>query len=137
MSYCYCAVFSTRRLTLVFCIFFLKEENFVGCILGLITIQMLYLFYMIDTRPHIDDFYNSLEFFNEAFILLLFYSMLGFSTSALGPLVDPDRQWSIGFVSIAFVCAIYIANFSLMLREVLKKIRQLYWKVVKYLEKKK
>ena len=136
-SYCFIAVFSARRLAIVFCIFFLKEENYLPCILGLIATQLVYLLYLVSTRPHIDENYNYLELFNETSVLMLFYGLQGFSTSSLGPLVEPINQWTFGYVSIGVICLIYVVNFALMLGVIYKKSRELYWKIVKYKQKKK
>ena len=78
VCYLYAFFFCIRRLALVFCVFYLKEENYQQCIYGLIGIQMAYIIYMSNGKPHIDDFFNSLELFNEVFLLMLFYTMLGF-----------------------------------------------------------
>ena len=86
--------------------------------------------------PHIENSYNYLEIYNEISVLLFYYNMLGFQTSSIGPLVAPEFQWILGFLTMGFVGLIYLVNFLLMLKEIYRKIRQSYYKVVKYIHKK-
>ena len=48
-------------------------------ILIFIGIQSVYLWYINDTRPHTNNIFNRLEFFNEGSLMLLAYLMIGYS----------------------------------------------------------
>ena len=78
ICYLYTLFFCFRRLALVLCFFYLKEENYLECIYGLLGIQIVYIIYITNGKPHIDNYYNSLELFNEVLLLLFFYTMLSF-----------------------------------------------------------
>ena len=137
MSYLYTFFFCLRRIALVFLLFSFKEDNYQQCVYGLIAIQTAYLFYISIEKPHIDGFYNSLEFFNEMFLLFFFYAMLSFQASSGAPLVRPEHQFIIGYIAIGIIGVIFIVNFLFMVREIVKKIWEIYWKLTKYIAKKK
>ena len=69
-------------------------------------------------------------------MLLFFYALLSFQTSSIAPIVPPEYQWIIGFLTMGLVCMIYAVNFFLMLKEIYKKMRQLYQKAFNYIQKK-
>ena len=106
------------------------------CIYAAIGIQICYVCYILESKPHIDQSYNSLEIFNEICMLLFFYALLSFQTSSIAPIVPPEYQWIIGFLTMGLVCMIYAVNFFLMLKEIYKKMRQLYQKAFNYIQKK-
>ena len=47
LCFCYATFFCLRRIVLVFCFFYLKEDDYMQCIYGLIAIQVCYVSYLV------------------------------------------------------------------------------------------
>ena len=88
LSYLYSLFFCVRRLAVIFCLHWMKEDNYLWCTYSLMAVQMAYVNYMITVKPHKDSYHNSLEIFNEVLIFLMIFSMQSFNSSSIEPLVE-------------------------------------------------
>ena len=78
----YNVVFCIRRLTLVLSYFFLQDYS--GQVLyAILLIQSFYIVYITHSMPHIETSFNVLELFNELSIVLVVYSLKGFSATSI------------------------------------------------------
>ena len=83
----YESFFCLRRFTIVFInILFtinipmnFQQNHYFHKIMIFLVIQSLYVWYVNDTRPHTNNLFNRLEFFNEGSLMFLAYLMLGYS----------------------------------------------------------
>lgn len=106
--------FCVRRLCLVLCFFLLLNKSFLHCFYGILVIYTCYIIYIIHVGPHIANFYNGLELFNEACIMLIVYSLTFFIATDTTPFLDVNLQWKLGYVTIGLVISVYAINFVIM-----------------------
>ena len=90
----------------------LKQNSYLLKIFSLIFIQSAYVVYIVNTRPHTDNTFNKLEFFNEGLMILMCYTMIIYSR--IGPL-----EYIIGAllpvcISMTITGLIVIANVSVV-----------------------
>ena len=89
-----------------------------------IFIQTAYLLYVTDTRPHTVSVFNSLEFFNEGMIILMCYIMICYA--GIGPVSQILKSKVPFYISILITAAIVAANFGVMIRMTISKMKQKY-----------
>ena len=77
--------------------------------------------------PHIDQYFNVLDLFNETFVVLTVYTLRGFSATSL---LDPAQQWTLGYITIAFIALVFVVNFVMMFVVTTARVK-------KYLRKRK
>ena len=91
----------------------LDGERYLYKVISLICIQLVYLIYVIDTKPHTQSTYNNLELVNESTLLLLAYLMISFSgiveSQTLG-----NRTTQ--FLAIFIIAFMLLFNFLMLLK---------------------
>ena len=85
-------------------------------ILLFLLVESVYFTYIVMTKPHSDNMYNELEYFNETLMMLLAYLMLPFA--GLG--------WSVGSMEtlpvLVVITLITIGNLQVLIRLSYRKI---------------
>ena len=84
----------------------------------------MYFLYVIGTAPHIDDYFNTLEIFNESCIILLLYLALGFDRNQLTDFhwFDDEKSWRMGYGAILIIAMIFVVNFTAMIFVTVKRM---------------
>ena len=84
-------------------------------------IQTAYVLYVTDAKPHTNDIFNHLEFFNEGMIILMCYTMIVFS--GIGPYADILKSITPIYFSVGITGLIVAANFGVMIKMTAGKIK--------------
>merc|ERR1712176_754015 len=87
-----------------------------------IFIQTIYVMYIADARPHSQHIFNLLEFFNEGMITLMCYIMVCFT--GIGPSHIIMHSKIPVYLSLAITVLIVIANFSVLIKMTLRKVKE-------------
>ena len=87
--------------------------------------------------PHLENYYNKLELFNESLIALIVYSLIGFVSTGITPLLVLEVQWVLGYVSMMLIAIVYMVNFGVMVRKIADRINWVIKKIKAYFAKKK
>ena len=74
-----------------------------------------------------DSYFNILEVFNEASIILIVYSLQGFTSASL---IEPALQWSLGYLTIGLISLVCLVNLIIMIVITPRK-------VIRFLKKRK
>ena len=82
---------------------------------------MIYVIYVSDTKPHTNDIFNHLEFFNEGMIIRMCYIMICYA--GIGPHHAIMKSNTPVYISIGVTGIIVLANFGVMIKMTLSKIR--------------
>ena len=138
MSFLYTVWFCLRRLAFVL-LFFVTHNGYISqhqCLVGLLFVQTIYFAYITEFRPHIEHVFNNIELFNELLLVLIIYSMTGFTVSDGPSLIDVNQLWSIGYFSIALIILVYVINFVFMIWVHFTKVKT-HYKEAKYKWRKK
>ena len=123
MCFLYTFWFCIRRLCLVLC-FFITWNNgsMIQTIFGLLCMQTCYLWYVAGYKPHIEIWFNSLEFVNEVLMVFIIYTLFGFLVSDIPSLLTLRQQWRLGYVTIGLIIIIFIINFIGMIYSTFNRI---------------
>ena len=78
------------------------------------------MLYVTDARPHTNDIFNFLEFFNEGMIILMCYVMIVYS--GIGPFAEILKSNTPVYFSIGITGLIVAANFGVMIKMTLTKL---------------
>ena len=122
-AFLYHVPFCLRRLALVLCFFTYKNSTHLEALYGTIGISTVYIIYFTNSKPHIDDYFNLLELFNEIAFILIAYTFIGFVSSEIEPILNAEAQWQLGYVSIGLIGVVYAVNFCMMILVTIKKIQ--------------
>ena len=150
---CLNAVFAMRRIDIVVMNVFLSEGSpisgidrsmYLQKIICFLYIQMLYLMFIHNVRPHSENLFNRLEFINEYLMMGVAYCMINFANvvSIQDPVTheplqsDSTLNSAIELLSITFIGLIVLVNFGVMIVQSVRKI-QLYFKKRKALQRHK
>ena len=87
-----------------------------------IIIQTVYVIYIFDTRPHTVDIFNKLELFNEGMIIFMCYVMIVYC--GVGPFKEILKSDTPVYFSIGITGLIVIANFGVMIKMTLSKMKE-------------
>lgn len=68
--------------------------------------------YIKSTKPHIDNYFNVLDLFNESMTILTVYALIGFSATSL---LEPSHQWVLGYFAGAIITIVFLVNLTLMI----------------------
>jgi len=127
----YNAVFCVRRFNIVLVNMFFspgfplsnfEQHHYLMKNFCFIFIQTVYLMYIADTKPHSEDIFNILEFFNEGMITLMCYIMVCFT--GIGPSHYIMQSKAPVYLSLSITVLIVIANFSVLIRMTIYKLKQ-------------
>ena len=88
-------------------------------------VQTAYVLYVTDAKPHTNDIFNYLEFFNEGMIILMCYTMICFS--GIGPFAEILKSTTPIYFSVGITGLIVVANFGVMIKMTLGKMKD-KWK---------
>ena len=128
--------FCTRRLALVLCFFLFKNSTQHQFLYGTLATTSFYIIYIAASMPHIENFYNIIELFNEITFILITYTFFGFHLTDIEPILSSDAQWKLGYCTFGLISIVYVVNFVVMMVSVSNKIKWLYRKVKYILAKK-
>ena len=78
-----------------------------------IIIQTAYILYVSDTKPHTNNIFNQLEFFNEGMIIMMCYVMIVYT--GIGPVQEIMKSNTPVYFSMGITGIIAIANFGVMI----------------------
>ena len=90
--------------------------------MGFIFVQTLYLFFILQTKPHTRRIFNHLEIFNEGMIIIMCYIMIVYSGMCSIQSVMKLKQPI--YSSITVTCLILLVNFGVMLLISVQKAKQ-------------
>lgn len=76
--------------------------------------------YIIDSKPHDDDIFISLEYFNEGAVVLLCFMMFIYSGIVPGREILTNKIPL--YISIGITVLIVVCNFGVMIRNAFKKL---------------
>ena len=124
--------FCIRRLSFVLCFFITRYNTTqLECLYGILLIQSVYLVYIAENFPHIENVFNILELVNESLYIMTIYTLTGFVGSS-GPLVlNLGQQWLLGYITVTLIVIIYVINFVYMIVVTINRIKE-YCKKRKY-----
>ena len=88
-------------------------------------VQTAYVLYVTDAKPHTNDIFNYLEFFNEGMIIFMCYTMICFS--GIGPFAEILKSTTPIYFSVGITGLIVVANFGVMIKMTLGKMKD-KWK---------
>lgn len=128
----YNAVFAVRRFDIVLVnmifspgcpLFNWDNHQYVFKNLAFLFVQYCYIAYIIYSKPHTENIFNNLEYFNETMITLLVYVM--FTYSGIG-----NRDMILSSVvplvfSILFTSIIIFVNVAVVIKKTVEKIKRL------------
>ena len=88
-------------------------------------IQTFYILYIIATRPHTTNMFNSLEFFNEGALIILAYVMLIFSgMTPIDDLIANNIAYTVAeWLGIGIAIVIAVVNFYVMFKMTYTKMK--------------
>ncbi len=91
---------------------------------GTMAISTCYIIYIANSRPHIEDYFNTLEVINESCIILLLYMSLGFwrNPDSEFSWFDSTTNWNTGYLAIGIIVLIFVLNFGTMLYITVRKV---------------
>ena len=89
LCYLYHVPFCVRRLCLVLSFFFFREDQTLT-LYAILVIQTAYYTYLIESMPHIEDYFNTLEIINEVSLILIVYIFFGFNSTENAPMVSSE-----------------------------------------------
>lgn len=127
----YNAIFCVRRFNIVLVNMFFspgfplsnfEQHHYLLKNLCFILIQTIYVMYIADTRPHSEETFNILEFFNEGMITLMCYIMICFT--GVGPRHYIMQAKTPVYLSLAITVLIVMANFGVLIKMTIAKIKQ-------------
>jgi hypothetical protein len=127
----YNAVFCVRRFDIVlvnmifspgFPIFNWESHQYVFKNLAFLFVQYCYVAYIITSKPHTDNIFNNLEYFNEFMIIGMIYIMLTYS--GIGNRDDIQFSNIPLYITIAIAAIIILVNIAVMIKLTVEKIKR-------------
>ena len=115
----YNVIFCARRFAVVLSFFYLRDDP-VKFLYGFLLIQTCYFIYLILCMPHSENEFNILELFNEGLIILILYTLLGFTATSV---LSAEAQWTLGYVTIVLISAVVIVNLAMMVYQTFRRIK--------------
>ena len=89
-----------------------------------IFVQTAYVIYIADSKPHSQNIFNLLEFWNEGMIILMCYIMLLYTgIGSKDPSYEIIKEKVPQYLSLAVTGLIVIANFGVLIRMTLIKMK--------------
>ena len=113
-SFTYITYFCFRRFAIVFSFFHFMSggQNSSGMLFVLIFIESVFFIYLIKNKPHVEKDFNSLEIVEIGLMIIILYSMHGYTTTSI---LTPEVQWSLGFVSVVMILLIAVLHVSMLI----------------------
>ena len=81
--------------------------------------------YIIDSKPHDEDVFTHLEYFNEGALILLCYMMFIYSGIIANKAIFTENKVPL-YISIGITAVIVVGNFIVMFRMSFRKIKMMY-----------
>ena len=79
----YNVVFVARRMAFVACSLNQLSQNPMELLYCLIMVQTWYIIYILVSKPHIDILHNYLDIANEIIVVLLLYTLIGYTATSI------------------------------------------------------
>ena len=98
----------------------LQNRDSTNALYAFLLIQTAYITYILNTFPHVDEWFNSLEIVNEVIIILIIYTMKGYTTTSI---LKGNVQWMVGYITVALILATFLLNVAMMLSTITSKVR--------------
>ena len=70
--------------------------------------------------PHSENEYNILEIINEELIILILYTLMGYTSTSV---LSAETQWALGYVTIILIGLSVIFNLAMMIYQTIRKIK--------------
>ena len=117
----YNVIFCVRRLAFVMSLFLLKNMYSCSIFFGFLFNTSLYVLYILETMPHIESYFNLLELFNEIFLLMIIYTLFGYTE---GSNLTYESQWDFAYITITMLSIVFSINIVVMVYTTFKKLNK-------------